>query len=364
MSSSTLTLHPEDARPRTGFLPDFCSIRVLFIIVVVAELLAFILALAPRGPAAERWSRLALLSLFIQWVALSCTGLLCLLRARLNRLGNAAAGVCSYTLILLVTAVVSEAAYYLGRGTGLQAVLSAHWHPEFVLRSLLVAAILGAVILRYFYVQHRMRSTIEAESRARFQALQARIRPHFMFNSMNTIASLTRSDPALAEEVVEDLADLFRVSLSDNGHLTDVAQELDLTRRYLRIEGLRLGERLNVEWDMDALPGGLRVPPLVIQPLVENAIYHGIEPLPEGGTVRVSGRCTGTVATVTVSNPVPSAAASTPRSGNRMALDNIRDRLQLHYQGKGNLELRQEDGQFEVTLSFPCRTGSHEDTDH
>lgn len=357
MRSPALTTVPEVPRARNGFLPDFCSIRVLFVIVVIAELLAFILALAPRGASAERWSRLALLSLFIQWVALSCTALLCLFRARLNRLGNAAAGAGAYALILMTAGFLSEAAYHIGRGTGLEAVLSSHWHTGFMVRTLFVAAIVSAVILRYFYVQNHMRETLEAESRSRLQALQARIRPHFMFNSMNTIASLTRSDPALAEEVVEDLADLFRVSLSDQGHLTSLVQELDLTRRYLKIEALRLGDRLTVDWRADDLPPEVRVPPLVIQPLVENAVYHGIEPLAQGGTVEVSVRCTGPWVLIAVSNPVSPNAAAEPRPGNRMALDNVRDRLRLHYGGKVSMDTRQQGGQFQVTLKLP-RHGS------
>lgn len=339
-----------------GFLPDFGNIRIIFTIVVAAELLAFILALTAPGDAAERWSRLGLLSLFIQWVSLSCVGFLCLGRARLNRLGGPLAGAMAYLAILLLTGLAVGVALLIARSTGLESFLPPNRHGEFLHNSLAIAAIVGAVILRYFYVQHQTRQTIEAEARARFQALQARIRPHFMFNSMNTIASLTRTNPALAEEVVEDLAELFRFSLSHAGSLTTLAEELELTRRYLKIEMLRLGERLRVAEEVGSLPAEAKVPALLVQPLVENAVYHGIEPLPEGGTIRIAGHCGAAGITITVTNPAPAPALTRRRAGNRMALANIRERLRLHYGSKGRLEAGLQNGLFRVTLEFPCQS--------
>lgn len=352
MKASSIAL-PRAARDAGGgFLPDFCNIRIVFIIVVTAELLAFILALTAPGAAAERWSRLGLLSLFIQWVSLSCAGCLCLARARLNRLPGPLVGAAAYLVILLMTALTVEFALLIADGTGLESFLPPGRHDEFLSTSLAISAIIGAVVLRYFYVQRQTRRTIEAEARARFQALQARIRPHFMFNSMNTIASLTRTDPALAEEVVEDLAELFRISLSDSGNLTALGAELDLVRRYLKIETLRMGPRLRVVEETATLPLDARIPALLVQPLVENAVYHGIEPRPEGGTVRIEGRCDDGMITLCVTNPLAEAAPRR-RSGNHMALANIRERLQLHYGRHGRLEAGPRDGLFQVCLTFP-----------
>lgn len=349
-----------------GYLPDFCNIRVVFIIVVSAELLAFILALGAGGGSAERWHALSLLSLFIQWIALSCTALLCFGRRWLDRLGPARAGVGAWLLVLGATVLLSETVFLLGRGSDFAHLLPAHRHAEFLLRNLAVAAIFGAVVLRYFYVQGRTRQTIEAESRARFQALQARIRPHFMFNSMNTIASLTRSDPALAEEVVEDLAELFRSSLSDAQRAGTLAGELELVRRYLRIEGLRLGTRLKVEEQLGDLPMDARVPVLLLQPLVENAVYHGIEPLPEGGVVRIEGAQRDGLITLTVTNPLPpprngpypvsATAGPNRRTGHHMAIDNIRERLRLNYGRRGRLEATSGDGVFIARIEIPYLT--------
>lgn len=348
MKASAITITRTE---RDGFLPDFCNIRIVFIIVIAAELLAFILALTAPGAGAERWSRLGLLSLFIQWVSLSCAGILCLLRARLNRLHSPLAATAAYLVILALTVFAVELVRTIARGTALESFLPEGLQAEFLHTSVAIAAIVGAVMLRYFYVQRQTRRTIEAEARARFQALQARIRPHFMFNSMNTIASLTRTDPALAEAVVEDLAELFRVSLADAGNLSTVGAELDLIRRYLRIESLRMGERLRIEEDTAGLPLDASIPALLFQPLVENAVYHGVEPLPEGGLIRIEGQRAGGMITLCVTNPL--ADAPPRRGGNRMALDNIRERLQLHFGRQGWLKAGSADGRYRACLGFP-----------
>lgn len=363
--TTRIATSPSDRRDpgATGFLPDFCNIRVVFIIVISAELLAFILALGVDGGTAVRWHALSLLSLFIQWIALSCTALLCGGRSWLNRLGPVGVGTGAWVLVVAVTALMSEIVYQLGRSSGIAQLVPALQHGEFLLRNLAVAAIFGAVILRYFYVQGRTRQTIEAEARARFQALQARIRPHFMFNSMNTIASLTRSDPALAEEVVEDLAELFRCSLSDVQRPGTLGGELELVRRYLRIEALRLGERLRIVESVEDLPMEAHVPALLLQPLVENAVYHGIEPLPAGGSIRIEGRRRNGLIVLTVTNPLPPQrtgvdATAGRREGQHMALDNTRERLRLNYGQRGRLEISTENGEFTARVEFPHLTGS------
>ena len=147
-----------------------------------------------------------------------------------------------------------------------------------------------ALALRYFYVTHEWRHNVELQAKARVHALQARIRPHFLFNSMNTIAALTRSNPARAEEAVQDLAELFRANLNEKRSQIPLAEEIDVARTYQRMEQLRLGDRLRVDWKVDSLPTDALVPGLTLQPLLENAIYHGVEPRPDGGVVTVTGR--------------------------------------------------------------------------
>jgi len=335
------------------FLPDFCNIRMVFAVVMIAQLLAFILALGPQENPVDRWTNLSLTSLFIQWVALSSIGLLCLCRPVMKHWGNNQAGVISYLLVLTVTVVLSEIAYLISEHSGVETLLTSPWQTDFVLRNLTISAIVSAVALRYFHVQHQLKNNIEAESRARIQALQARIRPHFLFNSMNTIASLTRSQPALAEEVVEDLADLFRVSLTDTDKPVSIDKELELSRRYLNIEKLRLGQRLTVLWQLDDLPGDATIPPLTIQPLLENAIYHGIEPIMENGTINIVGRRLNGSIEFIISNPIPQHIPATRRVSNHMAIANIQERLLMHYGKKGTLEVKQSDNYFVVRLIIP-----------
>jgi len=230
---------------------------------------------------------------------------------------------------------------------------------EFLLRNLGIAAVVALATLRYFYVQHQWQARAESEAQARIQALQSRIRPHFLFNSMNTIASLTRSEPALAEQVTEDLASLFRVSLGDARLPGTVAQELEVCRQYLRIEAQRLGERLDIQVDSEGLPGDGMLPALTLQPLLENAIYHGVEPAPDGGQVRVSGRFEDQRIVISVENTVPPApsrsGARGHRDGNSMALDNVRQRMEAFFSGEARVETSSGDGRFRVEVEFPYR---------
>jgi len=239
--------------------------------------------------------------------------------------------------VMLMSAVVCAASTVVVYPDGGDVALIALDHRDFWLRTLSISAIVGALVLRYFYVQHQWKQRTAAEAAARLQALQARIRPHFLFNCMNTIASLTRSDAGRAERAIEDLADLFRASLSDARTLVPLAEEFELVRRYLAIEGLRLGERLRVEWEIEAVPGTTRIPQLTLQPLVENAIYHGIEPLAAGGVVRIAGRVRDAALEIEITNPV--RAGGSRESGNRLAQENVRQRLAACFGERGTLTI-------------------------
>jgi two-component system sensor histidine kinase AlgZ len=259
-------------------------------------------------------------------------------------------------------ALLSEAVYRLGAWWavffGGPSEIFPSGHAGFVLPNAVIAAIVGALTLRYFYVSQQWRRSVELEARARIRALQARIRPHFLFNSMNTIASLTRTQPARAEEAIEDLADLFRVNLSDARGQITLAEEIEVARTYQRIEQLRLGERLTVRWDVEALPEQALVPSLLLQPLLENAIGHGIENLPGGGTVVVRGWLEGDLIALEVSNPLAATRPPPPRRGHRMALDNIRERLELAFPGRASVQVVDADGQYCVRLRFPRLDGA------
>ena len=309
-----------------------------------------------RAADAQFLPELARISVFVQWLALTSAAILCHMRKRLARRSVAAVSAGVFALLLANTAVLSEAVYWLGRrmaaqGSGVS--LFPAEHGSFVLRNALICLIVVALLLRYFFVSHQWRHHVRAEARSRIHALQARIRPHFLFNSMNTIASLTRSDPERAEEAVEDLADLFRATVRDSDAPLRLKDELELTRIYQRIEMLRLGDRLSVKWDVAGLPMRALIPGLTIQPLLENAIYHGIEPLDGGGVVRVSGVVDGGEIAISITNPVAAGRAGEDRAGNRVAVENIRERLRLAYGDRGQIEIRRAPGRYEVTLRFP-----------
>ena len=204
------------------------------------------------------------------------------------------------------------------------------------------------------YFDLRSRALSPALTEARLQALQARIRPHFLFNSINAVLSLIRSEPKRAERMLEDMSELFRVLMADNRKLTSLADEITLCKRYLEIEEIRLGERLVVVWRIDNMPAEALVPPLILQPLVENAVYHGIEPRQVPGTLTIEVLPKGKQFVIRLTNPFD--AGSTHVSGNRMAIANIKERLQLHFDAEASLKAEVKDETYVVTITLPVRT--------
>jgi two-component system sensor histidine kinase AlgZ len=343
--------------PDHYYLPDFCAGRSVAVVLLVCQLLAF-LVVASNAAGAELPAILLLkVSLFLHWLGLMSALVLCLSRRLLARLSLTALSAAAFLLVLATTALLSVGAWSALRWAGYGVELGSYPLLAFALRNAAIAAIVTAVLLRYFWVQHQWRRNVELEARSRIEALTARIRPHFLFNSMNTIAALIRSRPVDAERAVEDLADLFRASLADARVQVALADELALARGHLRMEQLRLGDRLKVEWRAVDAPDAARVPRLLLQPLVENAVRHGIEPLPGGGTVAISVRARDGALVFEVENPRPAAGAALPLEGivegNRMALANIRQRLELVYGAKAALAVHETEGRFAVMVRIP-----------
>ena len=330
------------------FLPDFCEQGNLLRTILMAELLVFVLVAARPGTLFARLEALAVLSLFVQWVAMVDLALLCWTRHRLARLDDRWAATLAFLLLQAVTIVFTLIGHRLALLLGLGPLGAPI--VQTLVENTVISAVVTAVALRYFYVTAQWRRKIEAAAQARVQALQARIRPHFLFNSMNTIASLTRTAPEAAEQAVEDLSELFRASLAERPLLT-VAEELELVRSYLRIEQKRLGERLQVEWDLDPQADGGLLPALTLQPLIENAVYHGIEPSAGGGRLLVRTAREDNAIVIGIDNPVPSQARNT--RGHRMAQDNVRQRLAFAHGDDGLLETGEADGQYRVSIRIP-----------
>lgn len=209
-----------------------------------------------------------------------------------------------------------------------------------------------AVVIQIAVSTRRERMARQMNLGNRLKALQARIRPHFFFNTLNSVASLIRSDPEAAEKAVEDLADLFRVVIRADRRLVTLAEELEIARQYISIEKLRLGERLRVEWHASADALSARVPSLTLQPLLENAVYHGIEPSMTGGTITVDCSCEDGRLQVLVTNPVPRLRRA-PTSGNKVALKNIRERLIRQFGGDVRINIRDTRDRFNISIDAP-----------
>jgi two-component system sensor histidine kinase AlgZ len=338
------------------FLPDFCAIRSVFAVVVTAELLAILVSLVAVDNLQDFLEQLSLISLLIQWVTLTTAGLLCLLKKSLRRLRNRLTGLIAFLLLLVMTALLCLLTGWLDSSLGLGLLPPGQ---GLLLRALAIAVITGLVVLHYLYLQYLWRRQAEAENSARLQALHSRIRPHFLFNSMNTIASLTRSDPALAERVVEDLADLFRVSLGNAAKPSTLDRELSLARQYLSIEEVRLGDRLQVEWELEALPDEVMMPPMILQPLLENAVYHGIEPAAQGGKIVIGGCYRRRRINLSIRNSLPPEGETSRRRSNQLAMDNIRARLAGIFGMEASLSESYVDEEYQVRLAFPHPWQAH-----
>ena len=208
----------------------------------------------------------------------------------------------------------------------------------------------GLAGVMFQWLRLRAQALLPAETTARLAELQSRIRPHFLFNTLNTALALVRLDPPRAEGVLEDLAELFRVALTESGESVTLAEEVALAQRYIAIEQIRFGSRLRVSWELDADAGLARVPPLVLQPLVENAVRHGVEPAAAGGTIRIRTRVKSGRAVVVIENTVP---AEPSRPGNGMALKNVRERLHLMHDVAAQFDTQVEPNLFRVQIVVP-----------
>ena len=221
----------------------------------------------------------------------------------------------------------------------------APWVASAFTGALLAAALVAALVWR-------ARGIAPAATQARLAELQARIRPHFLFNTLNSAIALVREDPARAEALLEDLSDLFRHALIDHGESVTLAEEIELARRYLAIEQIRFGERLRLEWELDPAADRAMLPPLLLQPLVENAVKHGVEPDPQGGRLRIRTYQRGSMACIDIDNTVPSGPTA-PSAGHGIALANVRDRLRLLHDVHGRFDARPQGKGYRVHIELP-----------
>jgi two-component system sensor histidine kinase AlgZ len=327
------------------FLPDLCNARAVLILLIVSEALVLALTLIESGIDGFSGIRFGLVSLFVQWVALVSVAVLCQARSQLARLPVWAASVVALLIIQLVTLCIS----LLGEIflPAIQPSLDWYW----VARNQLVSAIFSAMAMRYFYVQSQWRLQIQAELRARLAALQANIRPHFFFNTLNTVASLIVIDPEKAEYMLLELAQLFRAVLRGTEETTPLSEEIKLGQGYLDIEQTRLGERMQVEWELPHVLPDIRVPQLILQPLLENAVYHGIQPVVEQGFIQVSLNEAANGWLLSISNS--KSKSSVESGGNRIAHQNIRARLEALFGDGATLIVDDHGDRYEARILIP-----------
>lgn len=332
--------------PGISLLPDFRNPGTVLRVVVLGNALAFFLALASAVSPADLWQQILYGSALLQPVLLVALLLLYLIYPRLTDLGywpGAAVVVALVACVTLALDLFGRDIYAVQEGAG-----------DFnYLRHMLLSAFMSLLLLGYFRL--RVLTLSPALHEARLQALHARIRPHFLFNSINAVLSIVRNDPRRAETALEDMSDLFRMAMGEPHELVPLAREIELARQYLALEQLRLGERLRVAWRMDELPPGVLIPPLVLQPLLENAVYHGIEPLAAGGVIEVSIRRDGNSIILRVANPVAADRAGRG-DGHKMALANIRERLALLFDVEADYRVERTTDRYEVHILIPCLT--------
>lgn len=357
MSSRNDSASPLAQDPQ-ALIPNFCAGESVWLMVMVMELMAVVLTLitGERGRAAMEL--LLVLSLYLQWMGISSAIVLCTAR-RVMR--GASVGMVFFTcwgLLVLVTTIIADGAWWLSRVIPLGEPIG-ETQQVFVLRNVAISAILSLLLLRYFWGRAQLQAQVKADAETRYLALQARIRPHFLFNSLNSIASLIMTKPEQAEEMVLDLSELFRASLSKRNTLVKVSEEVEFVKTYMRIETVRLGDKLWVNWELSKDALDARIPLLILQPLVENAVHHGVSRLKARGGITVAVHREGQKLAIDVENPVPPDDAP-KRESTGVALENISQRLKLIYGDAAELTqglARTENGSvYRASIKVPYTT--------
>jgi len=328
MKRTTNSPHSLTPDPQ-ALIPNFCAGESVWLLVFVMQMMALVLTLinGVRGP--EAMGTLLMYSLYLQWMGICSAIVLCTTRRVMTKSSVGVVFFVCWGLLMLVTTLVADGAWWLSRVLPIGEPVG-ETQQAFVLRNVSISAILSLLLLRYFWGRAQLQAQVKADAETQYLALQARIRPHFLFNSLNSIASLIATKPDQAEDMVLDLSELFRASLDKRNKLVKVSEEIEFVKTYMRIETVRLGDKLWVNWHIapDALDA--RIPLLILQPLVENAVHHGVSRLRGRGGIDVSVQRQGQKLLITVENPVPPDDAP-KRESTGVALENIVQRLKLIY---------------------------------
>jgi two-component system, LytTR family, sensor histidine kinase AlgZ len=324
-------------------LPNFRSLGVILRAILLVNGIALLVSMMLASSVQDGVQQMVIVSALLQPVLLSCVLLLFVLNPTLHNIAYPQSTALVIALVGMVTLIIQ----YLG---------SAFYIPhhstntDFYLgRNALSACVITGLLLIYFRL--RTQALSPAQHQARLQALQARIRPHFLFNTINAVLGIVRADPKRAEIALEDMADLFRMAMSHASDLLPLQQEIQLAKQYLSLEQLRLGDRLQVNWQLQDLPDNALIPPFILQPLLENAVYHGIEPLAQGGTIDIKLYRNGNALHLDLTNP--RAMLESRQAGNEMALMNIRERLALQFDIEAHYIVESDADFYRVQIVLP-----------
>jgi two-component system sensor histidine kinase AlgZ len=317
---------------------DACHVGVVLRAVLFVETVVAVAAMFGASSSLDWLMRLALITggalpATLLWLLLACS--LKKPLAHLQPVWQQTAGVALGVLASL---------YGCGVLAGVGVLESAPWWGSAGAGALLSAVLVAALVLR-------AKGRTPTATAARLAELQARIRPHFLFNTLNSAIALVRAEPRKAERLLEDLSDLFRYALMEQGESVTLADEIGLAKQYLAIEQIRFGERVRVEWDIDDSASAARLPPLLLQPLVENAVKHGVEPSGSGADIKISTQRLGSRVVVKVTNTVPAPGGE---RGSGLALDNVRERLSLLHDVQAQLRCGLKNGLFQVRIELPA----------
>jgi len=357
------------ARPDT--LPNFRNLGIMLRILVISNGLAILQAIILANTWSDVVQRMMQVSTLLTPVLLSSLLLLWIAQPWLDRLHYWQGVLVTMAIVVVLTLSVYEYGIFLFNPAG----NSKYLFDE--TRYALLSVTVCGILLLYFRLRAKMLT--RALHEARLQVLRARIRPHFLFNTINAVLGIVRAQPKKAETALEDMADLFRVAMSDARDLVSLGREMQLSKQYLALEQMRMGERLRVDWQVHDVPEHALIPPLLLQPLLENAVYHGIEALPQGGSIKILLQLKGDKLYLAVENPCVEQsltatgrhriaelqskleaenansryAGKRQRSNNKMALLNIRERLDLLFDAEASYQVEHEDTLYRVEIVLP-----------
>ena len=338
------------------FIPDLCRGQGLLGLLVIAGLFAVLMTLMRTGISAFDFLLLAKVALQVFWIALLSAVFLCQARRFLNHLPLREIALINFSLILLAAAICAAVAQLSS-----SYLLDGIWQIDYlwIINTVVIAAIPAGAILRLFYFQHQLRQQQGASQQARIEALQSKIRPHFLFNSMNSLASLISTDPDKAEETLENLCDLFRYALHDGTEGVSLQLEVDACKKYLQIEKLRLAERLQYDWDIDVDMENISVPALLLQPLIENAVFHGIQPARKGGYLKIRIYRDGEWVCIDLVNSLETNGEQRFQkpAGHNMAIKNLRHRLDAFFNQQADLQETVKQNHYHTRMRFKPTEG-------